>query len=190
MAEIAIDRMGALLISNRPPHSGIGVYTRMLHEGLLGLGVPTELYHWDGRTVERFYSYLRSTLWKSPARTVLSPIEEAMRVLSQVWFFQNTPTRYPLYHITNAALAQVARRRRPSVVTVHDLVPYVDPRCTTDRIIRRSMQSTEQADRVICVSEHTRREVLENMSVDESRVRVVQNGVHHDIFRDYPVDTT
>jgi glycosyltransferase involved in cell wall biosynthesis len=41
------------------------------------------------------------------------------------------------------------------------------------------MKSIVQADHIICVSEHTRRELLRYLPVDPSRVTVVWNGIDH-----------
>ena len=154
----------------------------MLRAGLLELGVPSEVYQWEGRLVERLYRLVRRRIPLPAKYNPLLYLEEALRVFSQVGFFGNTPRGHQLYHITNPALSWVVLKRRPSVVTVHDMVPFVQPRFLSDRLIRRSMRYMAQADLLICVSEHTRREVLENMAVDEGRIRVVHNGVRHDLF--------
>jgi glycosyltransferase involved in cell wall biosynthesis len=74
-----------------------------------------------------------------------------------------------------------ARSKTPLVVTVHDLAVLRHPeafnrwtrtysRLAVPRVVRA-------ADRVIAVSEFTKRELVELLHVDESRVRVVPNAV-------------
>jgi glycosyltransferase involved in cell wall biosynthesis len=73
-----------------------------------------------------------------------------------------------------------ARSSTPLVVTVHDLAVLRHPeafnrwtrtysRVTVPRVVRA-------ADRVIAVSEFTKREVVELLGVEESRIRVVPNA--------------
>ena len=174
---------GVLLLSNRPPHTGIGVYVQMLRAGLVSLGIPTELRHWTGPATDRVYRALRERARIPDAVNPLLYLEEAVRVLGQARFFRATPPGHSIYHVTNAALAYTVRRRRPAVVTVHDMIPFLQPRFATDHLIRHSMKSIANSDRVICISERIRQEVLELTDVDESRARVVMNGVDHSRFR-------
>jgi len=168
-----------LLVNNRPEFTGIGVYSEMLATELQRLGLPVANWHWQGSLVERVYSVVRTRLDKTLVSIPAHFVEETMRVASQAKFFNSTPKGYGVYHITNSTLARVASKRRPSVVTVHDLIPYTEPRDLSDWLIRQSMKSIVQADHIICVSEHTRRELLRYLPVDPSRVTVVWNGIDH-----------
>ena len=173
-----------MMLSNRPPYSGIGVYVQMLQSCLAQLDVSTESRHWNGPATDRIYRFLREHVKIPDGANPLLYIEEAFRVLGQARHFWATPSGFDLYHVTNAALAHIVNRRSPAVVTVHDMIPFLNPRFLTDRLIRSSIKSISKADKVICVSETVRKEVLELTAVEESRVRVVMNGVDHGRFRE------
>ncbi len=82
------------------------------------------------------------------------------------------------------------RSRGPLVVTVHDLAVLRHPewfnrwtaaysRFTVPRVVAA-------ADRVIAVSEHTRRELAELLAVDDAKLRVVPNAVEDAFTPDGP----
>lgn len=73
---------------------------------------------------------------------------------------------------------------RPTVVTVHDLFGSADgapdrDRLTRSRADRRGgyFENLARSTRLVCVSEMTRQEVLEHVSIDPTRVSVIPNGV-------------
>lgn len=70
----------------------------------------------------------------------------------------------------------------PTVVTVHDLIPFRFPgyqRRFRDRLYFRSLPARlRHADVLVAVSDATRRELTETFPAWESRVRVILNGVH------------
>ena len=70
--------------------------------------------------------------------------------------------------------------RRPSVVTVHDVWPFVSP--SDDPLKRKREQShyrlaAERAARFIAVSRFTAGELALHLPIDAARIDVVQNGV-------------
>jgi glycosyltransferase involved in cell wall biosynthesis len=74
----------------------------------------------------------------------------------------------------------------PVVMTVHDLVPFLFPETMT-RWSRRYTQATLRlmsgaADRIICPSSNTARDVVELLGVDEKNVRVIPLGVDPHFF--------
>jgi glycosyltransferase involved in cell wall biosynthesis len=92
-----------------------------------------------------------------------------------------------LYHGTKNVLPR--RLGVPGVVTVHDLAVYTHPdtfalpqrwhfRLTVPSSVRR-------AARIVAVSEHTRRDLAERLSVPAERIAVVPNGVA-DVYHESP----
>jgi glycosyltransferase involved in cell wall biosynthesis len=77
------------------------------------------------------------------------------------------------------------RSRVPLVVTVHDLAVLRHPEWFNRWTARYSRVAVPRvvaaADRVIAVSEHTRRELTALLAVDEAKLRVVPNAVE-DVF--------
>jgi glycosyltransferase involved in cell wall biosynthesis len=82
------------------------------------------------------------------------------------------------------------RSSAPAVVTIHDLSFERDPTLMgrRDRFVFRTMvpRSARRADRILAVSELTRRDLIEHYGVDERKVVVVPNGVDPEFSPDGP----
>ena len=80
--------------------------------------------------------------------------------------------------------------RLPVVMTVHDLVPFLFPETMTrwsrsySRATHRRMATL--ANRIICPSRDTARDVVELLGVDENRIRVIPLGVAPHFFEPLP----
>jgi len=82
---------------------------------------------------------------------------------------------------------------RPFLITVHDVIRYLDlaggepliqPLNARERLfLRLDYAGIRRALRVVAVSDHTGRDVVRHLGVPEERVRVVYNGVDHDLYR-------
>jgi len=72
-------------------------------------------------------------------------------------------------------------KRCPTVITVHDLAFKFLPGCFTLRnrlYLGQLMQrSIDTSDRVIAVSENTRKDIMSNYNIDEKKIKVVYEGV-------------
>jgi glycosyltransferase involved in cell wall biosynthesis len=86
--------------------------------------------------------------------------------------------RADLVHAPNCFLP--LRRPCPGVVTIHDLAfeAYPDDftRRTGAKFRSITPRAARSAERVICVSEFTKRDVCERYGVDPAKVKVVHNG--------------
>lgn len=83
-----------------------------------------------------------------------------------------------LVHETYYARARTAPAGMPSVITVFDMIhekfPGYAPR--TARVARVKRAAIERADHVICISENTRRDLIEMYGMEASRTSVVTLG--------------
>jgi glycosyltransferase involved in cell wall biosynthesis len=158
------------------PTTGIRLYVRSLHDALARRGVRVALlgarHSGDApRTAASRSGYV---------------IGELPRALGR--------TDAPLFHAVgnfNLPLTRVPGKRL--VLTVHDLIPEILPE-TVSRAYRMQFKlwlgrSAQLADRIICVSERTRRDLLSQHAVEEGKVTVVHNGVDH-VDRVPPLDRT
>lgn len=90
----------------------------------------------------------------------------------------------PVFHAAsnfNLPLQRVPGKK--FVLTVHDLIPVLAPQ-TVSRAFRWQFhlwlsRSLQLADHVICVSEHTRTDLLSRYDYPAAHVSVVHNGVDH-----------
>ena len=92
-----------------------------------------------------------------------------------------------VYHNTKNALPFVAPC--PAVVTVHDLAYHHFPK-TFSRAARiylraHTVHAVRRASRVVTVSHHARRDLIETLNVPEHKVAVAYNGVAES-FREAP----
>jgi alpha-1,3-rhamnosyl/mannosyltransferase len=81
----------------------------------------------------------------------------------------------------------------PLVVTVHDLAVFRHPeafnrwtRSYSPRVVPHVLRA---AQRVIAVSEFTRRELVELLGIPESKIRVIPNAVGDEFTRDGPAES-
>ncbi len=139
--------------------TGISLYARELSRSLEAAGATVE--HW---APDKGSSATAFTLGQVPARLE----SEQPDVFHAVCNF-NLPLERP--------------RATRLVLTVHDLIPLLLPD-TVSAAYRWQFQlwlsrSVQVADAIICVSETTRRALLEHFRCDEARVHVVHHGVDH-----------
>lgn len=148
------------------PTTGIGQYTRCLAgaleaqgERLLRLGARTSGEHPRGA--------LSATLF------TLGVLPGVLRALDA-----------PLFHAHGNFNLPLVRSATRTVVTVHDLIPLLLPD-TVSLPFRMQFRlwlsrTVQVADALVCVSEDTRRALLDRFpTVDPERVEVVHNGVDH-----------
>ncbi len=77
-------------------------------------------------------------------------------------------------------------RHRASIVTVHDVIPYLceagrlegfHPTATGRWLMRRILKRLARVDRIVCVSDTTRRDLLGLADLDPTRVVTIPNAV-------------
>lgn len=91
---------------------------------------------------------------------------------------------YALWHFTNQTLAFI--RRRPAIVTVHDLIELTDPQTPLGRLAATYLYSgLARAAHLICVSQYTRRVVQEKFQVASEKISVIPEAAS-EIFQPDP----
>src|SRR3989344_1515934 len=87
---------------------------------------------------------------------------------------------FQLYHASNQFLARVADFKKQTVVTVTDLFFVKSSRNApwiSRLIMKKVFQSIKNADRVIAISENTKKDLTEMFGVDEEKIRLVHLGI-------------
>jgi glycosyltransferase involved in cell wall biosynthesis len=108
------------------------------------------------------------------------------------WFLRYRSKDADIVHATGPAIAPAAYFGRPKkfIVTVHDLMPILYPSVIKDLSAKLQWVLTPRAlrkvDRIIAVSEFTKKEVVRIARVEESKIDVVHQGVDHSRY--YPMD--
>ena len=99
-----------------------------------------------------------------------------------------------LLHLPNHHMGRYAiGLRTPYVVTVHDLIRYLDaqgralyihrPNARDRLLVRADARGIQQAAAVIAVSQTTKRDLVTHLGVDAERIFVVHEGVDHALLR-------
>jgi glycosyltransferase involved in cell wall biosynthesis len=95
------------------------------------------------------------------------------------------PVAHVLDHSYAHLLDHLPRRTR-TVVTVHDLIPLVDPSGLTVAQVnrfRKTVWKLREADCLVAVSDYTRRTACELLDIKPGRVAVVHSGVDETFFQ-------
>jgi len=100
---------------------------------------------------------------------LIRPVDE---LITRLW---TRTVSQDIVHETSYPRWNTRRVGAPLVTTVHDMIheKFVDPSSIADGDKARAVKA---ADRIICVSEHTRRDLLDIFDVDPAKVDVVYHG--------------
>ncbi|MFP2927685.1 glycosyltransferase family 4 protein [Pyxidicoccus sp. 3LG] len=148
------------------PTTGIGLYTRCLASALEGLDVRL-LKLGAHATGEHPRGDTGRTTW------TLGRLAQVLQRSGAPLYHAHGNFNLPLTRVPGTAY----------VLTVHDLIPLLMPE-TASTAFRWQFRlwlarSVLLADRVVCVSERTRRDLLARFPEAEARTVVVPNGVDH-----------
>lgn len=187
--------MKVAIVSNFPVYSGTGKVPYRLWQTFRRQGKVEADYFLTHRMNQNDHNmpeYLVEGV------RVLQPFDYlASPVLSRLMLYfidpYLLPKGYDLYHFGNHMIARFAMIRRPSVVTVHDVLQFKYPEIlghkVTSRIYNYFMEKSigflPRADHLICVSGWSKNELLKIFkNIDARKVSVVYNGLDHSVF--YP----
>jgi glycosyltransferase involved in cell wall biosynthesis len=177
--------------------AGIGRYTRELVRALLQQDTQSQytlLAACGG--VPSSERALRDVAAYANARTLNLPLSD--RTMNVLWHRLRVPLAVEcitgaldIFHSPDFSLPPVHRAR--TILTVHDLSFMRVPECSDPRLraylLRVVPASVRRADVVLADSESTRRDVIELLGVDATRVQVVYAGVERR-FRRISVPST
>ena len=152
----------------------------------------------DGRSSGGFVRWWTQPV--DPARVVLpGPLQGPQRYVARYFFYpqrlKREAKRADVVHILDHAYAHMLARtrRRPGVVTVHDLMPVIVLRSPTggwregirNRFLKGTLKALRQADRYIVGTEWLKRELATWLG-DDRNIRVVPFGVDRAFFTESP----
>ncbi len=135
-----------------------------------------------------------------PSRMVLpGPLRGPQGFAARYFFYpqrlRREARRANVVHILDHAYAHMltSARRRPAVITVHDLMPVIVLRSPTggvaeslrNRLLRRTLKALRHADSYLVGTEWLKRELATWLG-DDHKIRVVPFGVDRAFFREAP----
>jgi glycosyltransferase involved in cell wall biosynthesis len=91
-----------------------------------------------------------------------------------------TPNDIDIYHVPQNGIGLPPQKNYPTVVTVHDLIPYILPETVGPgylKIFQREMpRILKEADHVITVSDHSKNDLKKIMDVPEKMITVIHEA--------------
>lgn len=173
-----------LLINNKPKSTGIGRYSYSLYENLKKITT---------RNIELVTLGARQ---KEVSVATMKGIPKSLaKLLSHAGFAGKTPSGYRLYHLLNPNLGIMLANLHPSVVTAHDISVFRS-KVARDIVaeshgleipqllaIQLNMRYIRDADRVLCMSNFTKNDVISLLGVESKRVTVTYPGIDREQFK-------
>ena len=118
-----------------------------------------------------------------------TPIPEVITRLYYPFFVKYKIKNYGIKHITTPGLAYILNfiNCKNSIVTCHDITPlFLDYFTYLNRIsFKYAIKGITKAERIIAVSESTKKDILKYFRYPEEKIKVIYLGVDHSIYRIY-----
>lgn len=182
--------MRAIYISNAEMTSGVGLRAHQLARRMEKRpGLELRHYRLDGgASLVRLHDQEVLSLRRWPGRLGSKPIGwiRLGRALARRFELDGSAEGRPVYHLTNQTLSFLARRLKPSVVTVHDLIEVLSPQVPWNSLVSRYLyRGLREAAHLICVSRYTATTLTEHYHVPPEKISVIYNGLD-DTFHHIP----
>jgi glycosyltransferase involved in cell wall biosynthesis len=167
-------------------------------------GVAVKIIHWNASEksrlvggVKRYEDELFANIEALGKDIEIERIQRVdNRILGSVvpsWFLRYRCKDADIVHATFQTIAPAVYLRKPKkfIVTVHDLIPLSYPSMARKDISARiqwmlTPRALKKVDRIIAVSEFTKKEVVRLTGIEGSKIDVVHQGVDHSRYR--PMD--
>jgi glycosyltransferase involved in cell wall biosynthesis len=184
-SEASVKRMkDILLINNKSKSTGIGRYSCSLYENLRKI---------TARDIDLVT--LGASFKEENGSAIKTFSQSLKKLMNHMGFASKAPRGYKLYHLLNPNLGIMLVNLHPSVVTVHDLSVF--KRNVVEDIIAESygleipqllaiqlnMRYVRDADRVLCMSNYTKNDVISVLGVESKRITVTYPGIDHELFK-------
>lgn len=183
------------IINNFPPYSGTGRVAYELFKNLRSEQsgkVEADLFctHFMRRDevswkVNKDVKFLHNFAYKEH--------ENLSRALIYFVDPYRIPKSYDIYHVTNHMLGWFAIVRRPSVVTVHDVLQFkyrenfgtAFSSLIYNYLMDKSIKNLTRANHIISVSKWSADQVSTILNIPREKISVVYNGIDHGFFKPY-----
>ncbi len=171
--------MKACLINDFPKTTGAGKYAFSLLHELQKLDPQIEM-HYFGAKKEKGVNNIELD-FRLPFLD---------RTLKSIYFVpKKVPKGHDLFHATNQFLSNVALQRKPCVVTCLDIIPLTQQKdfpFVLSQFLKKSIDGLKHADRVLAISEFTKKELVEKLGIAPGKIDVTYLGFDKAIFRKKP----
>jgi glycosyltransferase involved in cell wall biosynthesis len=155
-------------------NSGVGSYINFLLTELVKLDLPYDINLFG----EEFNKEIDTIKIKGIKK----------RILQGFWKYLSFPKlefitgEVDLFHFTNGTI--VPNKANKNIITIHDLSFLKYPETIESKnlsFLKKMMPiSLKRADHIITVSENTKKDVIENYNIEDSKITVVYNGLDYE----------
>ncbi len=162
--------------------AGIGKYTYNLVKEIAKLDRENE-YLLYSFFLKPFSSDIEE-LAKSQPNFSLKASRIPGRLMRFFWDYLKIPIEpflgeVDVFHITNYLIPYI--RRAKLLVTIYDITPVLSPeyhnRYTRTYVKEKILFAAKKADRIIAISQHTKRDLIQTLGVPEDLIAVIYGGV-------------
>ncbi len=184
LSSIAFDAKRAVL-----NYSGLGNYSRLVLELISQKFPKTELRLYTPKIKE---NSLLSPLLKNPEIKIYTPDSRSGKLFGSFWRSRGMTRqlmreRPQLYHgLSNLVPAGLDKTGIPSVVTIHDLIFIPHPefyhRMDAEIYKHNFKRSALTADRIMAISECTKRDLIHYYNIPEEKIDVVYQGCDNPFY--------
>ncbi len=159
--------MRIALINNIPGYWGAGKYAFMLHREL-------------SKKLRVDHVYLNHENGSLEINGKVIAREKAKNKVIFLKKISRFIPRYDIYHFTNQNLSFLIRKEdcAKSIVTCHDIYPYIYPKSILEKIGRGFLYSgLKRAKVIIADSDYTKKELVRYLEIDPNKIKVIFLGI-------------
>lgn len=110
-------------------------------------------------------------------------INDAVKYLAYPFIVKSKVKKNNIKHITSQDLAYLLKmvKMEKTVVTCFDLIPWIydNEQLPTSKM---KIQGLKKADRIITISEYSKKDIMEYLGYPENKISIVYPAVDHDIY--------
>jgi len=103
------------------------------------------------------------------------------------YYPKKIPKGYNLFHLSNQFISKIAENNKPAIVSCMDIIPFVlkkDYPLGMRIFLERSMKSMDKAEKIISISDFTKKELTEKFGIEKKKIKTVYLGYDKKIFKE------
>jgi glycosyltransferase involved in cell wall biosynthesis len=154
-------------------------YISDLEEGS-GMGnYATQLYKHLKEETDQIENISPKFTSKTPAPRLVNEF-----IKMPIAYYKTTGDKVFLPEMNYAGLAYIPTNKE-LIVTVHDVIPAVTDYAPTisRKIMKRQIKVMKKADKIIAISKHTKKDLVEKIGIPEEKITVIYQGVDTEFFK-------
>lgn len=191
--------MKLAFINHWPPNTGVGAYIFSLFSNFKRYKIVDADMFCTG-----FHPIRISTINKKVTEGIIFLHEPhfcrnpyIISLFKHVFSPHRIPQSYHLYHVSDEMIARFTKFNCPSVITIHGPLTFTTPKDTMalgsgslgaahylrNIFLQSTYRNIVHANKIICVSESSKRNLLATLAIDPEKIKVIYYGMDHQLFK-------